>query len=67
MNDKIAVGVGNRITDVEKQSEAFRNAELAACRSSIEVNAVDVLHDEIWLARVAEAGIEHAGDVGVIE
>ena len=33
----------------------------------VQVNAVDILHHEVRLPAIAHAGVQHAGDVGVLE
>ena len=52
MDDEVTVRVGDGITDLEKQLQAFGNPELASVAVGIELHAVHVFHDEVRLAAV---------------
>jgi hypothetical protein len=66
VNDQVAVGIRDRIADLQKQLDPLANVESLGVGILIEMNAIDVLHHEIRLAAIAEASVEHAGNVFMV-
>jgi hypothetical protein len=66
VDDPLLVGVLDALRDLEKQLEPLANAESVAVAVGHQVLALDVLHDEVRFAVRGGAGVEDAGDVGVV-
>jgi hypothetical protein len=67
MNDEVAVRVGDGVADVQKELQTILDRQRALVAVGVKMGAVDVLHDQVWLAAFIEPSVEHPGDVGVIE
>jgi hypothetical protein len=67
MSGQFIAKVHLAVADLKKQLDPFPNAELLCVAVLVKVDAMHVLHDQVWLPLVAHACIEHARDVFVIE
>ena len=67
MDNQVAMGIGNGVAHAQKELQPFVNPQLARIAIRVQMGAVHVFHDQVGLSPVAQAGIQHAGDVGMIE
>src|SRR5579883_3215315 len=67
MYDQVAMGEGDRITDLQKELKPGANGQTASVAVLVEVLAIDVLHDEIGCAFFVYATVEQAGDIRVLQ
>ena len=67
MNDQILMRVLDGGADVDEQLESLAQVEPALVAVLIERLALDVLHDQVWLAIVRLAGIDQSRDVRMIQ
>ena len=67
MDDEVLVGELDGGADGEEEAEFFLEGEVMGSTIFVDADAVDVIHDEEKDAVVADAAVEEAGDVGVVE
>jgi len=63
VDDQVGVRLGDRRADVEEETQACVHGEAPGVAKAVDGLAVDVLEDDIRLARGRHAGVEDAGDV----
>ena len=66
VDDPLAVGVLDRLADREEQFQPVAGRELLLVAVVDDRDALDQLHDEVGPAAFRRAGVEDAGDVGVV-
>ena len=66
MHHQVAVGFGEGVADLEHQADALAGREPPAVAVGVDGLAFHVLHREVGQA-VGGAGVEDAGEVGVVE
>jgi hypothetical protein len=66
MNDPLAVSVLHRLADREEQFQPVAGRELPSIAVVDDRKAPHQLHHEVGPAALGRAGIEDAGDVGVV-
>ena len=66
VDDPLAVGVLHGLADREEQVQPLAGRELLLIAVVDDRDALDQLHDEVRPAALRRAGVEDAGDVGVV-
>ena len=66
MDHALLVGMLDRLADRHEEFQALARREPLLVAVLGDGNALDQLHDEERPARLGAAGVEHAGDVGVV-
>ena len=67
MDDQVLVRVGDRLTDLEEEPQAFLERGGAGAAPVDHGLPLDVLHHRIWLAGGGDASVEEAGDARVLQ
>ena len=62
MNDQVCVGVCDSVEHIEKETKPGLDAKGAFLAISIDGPAIDMLEDEIWLARCRHPGVDEVCD-----
>ena len=65
VHDQVGVRVGDGLQDIEEQAQPGLDAERVLGAVAVDALTVDVLDDEIRLARLRHPGIDEVGDVGM--
>ena len=66
MDDAFLMGVLNRMANLDEQAQALGCVQVVVVAVIRHPHATHQFHHKVWPARLGRAGIEHAGDVGVI-
>jgi hypothetical protein len=67
VDDEGAVGAFDGATDGDHEGDAIADGEGVLVAILVDGEAIDAFHDEVWAMVGGGAGIDDAGDVGVIE
>ena len=67
VDDQVAVRMRHRFQHLREQLHALAQVQLARVAPLVDGRAVDVFHDEVGIAFVAEAAVEQGGDVGMAQ
>ncbi len=53
MHHQVAMRIGDGVADAEKDLQSSRDAEAVLIAVCVELDSVDILHHQVWLARLA--------------
>ena len=59
--------VGNGLADLKEQIEPLSDTEVPVIAECVQMHSVHIFHNQIGLALGSLAGIQHMGDVGVLQ